>query len=238
MLDLRLNTSRSFVTGSLSDSVRFLTVHLKSLPHIAAATLTLGVLAGCAQVLGLQDDYYIVSDVDLGGASSTGGGGSAGTGGESAMGGEAGALNEARCADHPISPRSAWAPTASSSYASDPVTNVIDNTSARWSTGKPQSGNEWLQIDFGATVNLRTINLQQGNASDSNDYPRSYSVYVSDVDRDMTGSALATGVGTHGVSTGITLSKIASGRYLLIRQLGTSLSWWSVQELEVSCAED
>jgi hypothetical protein len=33
------------------------------------------------------------------------------------------------------------------------------------------------------------------------------------------------------------LPSLASGRYLLIKQLGTSLSWWSVQEVEISCAE-
>ena len=73
---------------------------------------------------------------------------------------------------------------------------------------------------------------------DSNDYPRSYAVYLSNDDRDLTGSPSATGAGTNGVSTGIVLPQLVSGRYLLIKQLGMSLSWWSVDEIEVSCSND
>lgn len=107
---------------------------------------------------------------------------------------------------------------------------------ARWATGKAQSGDEWLQIDFGATVNLRSVNLQQGTTY-SNDYPRSYAVVVSNTDKDLNGTVRASGVGTSGVTTTITMSKFYSGRYLLIKQLGSSLSWWSVVEIEVSCSD-
>ena len=105
----------------------------------------------------------------------------------------------------------------------------------RWSTGKPQAGNEWLQIDFGRSSYVRRINLQQGNGMDSNDYPRMYSVYVSDIENDLNGDVLASGVGSAGVTTTIELSKPFLGRYLLIRQLGSSISWWSVDEIEVVC---
>jgi len=94
-----------------------------------------------------------------------------------------------------------------------------------------------LQIDFGAVVNMRRINLQQGTDS-ANDYPRSYAVYVSNSALDSSGPLRASGTGTSGVTTTILLSSIASGRYLYIKQLGTSLSWWSVAELEVTCSDN
>jgi hypothetical protein len=37
------------------------------------------------------------------------------------------------------------------------------------------------------------------------------------------------------VTTTIVLPGTFAGRYLLVKQLGSSLSWWSVEEIEVSC---
>ncbi len=199
-------------------------------------TAALFAVGACTRVIGLSDDYYVVP-ADAGSAGS-GLGGSTGTGGDLASAGQAGAVSEPLCADHPITQKSTWIPTGSSAQDISPVSNTTDNSPARWSTGKPQSGNEWLRVDFGATVSLRTLNLQQSSNSDSNDYPRMYAVYLSDTDQDTTASPYATGVGTNGVSTGIELPKVVTGRYLLIKQLGASLSWWSVDELEVSCTDD
>ena len=100
---------------------------------------------------------------------------------------------------------------------------------------KAQSGDEWLQVDFGATVTFNHVNLQQGDYT--NDYPRTYSVIASNTAKDLSGSVVATGSGKTGTSTAILLPKLASGRYLLLEQSGTSLSWWSVEEVEVSCAD-
>jgi hypothetical protein len=110
---------------------------------------------------------------------------------------------------------------------------VLDGSPSRWSTGQPQNGKEWLQIDFGVSVSIRRINLQQGEFS--NDYPRNYAVYVSDTSRDSASPVRASGVGSSDVTTTIVLPKTVSGRYLFIRQTGSSLSWWSVEEIEVSC---
>ena len=106
----------------------------------------------------------------------------------------------------------------------------------RWTTGKPQSGDESLQVDFGETVALSQINLQQAEAN-ANDYPRSFAVIVSDVDQNLNATPNVSGMGKSGISSTILLPAIASGRYLLIKQLGTSLSWWSAVELEVSCVD-
>ena len=171
-----------------------------------------------------------------GGASGAPSGGASGapSGGASGSGGAVGTV---LCSDHPLTAKTGWIPTAShqSTSPKNPPSFLVDNTASRWSTGKPQSGDEWLQINLGATVNIRSINLQQG--ADTNDYPRSYAVYISDTNNDITGTVRATGVGTPGVTTTIALPKIFSGRYLLIKQLGTSLSWWSVAEIEIACVD-
>jgi hypothetical protein len=203
--------------------------------------------AGCARVIGLGSNYYVPgevgTDVGTGGESESGGAGNGGTpdgSGGSEVGGALGALagtggipDGPICSEHPITTKSTWVASASSQYTDNPPSNLIDNTVARWSTGKPQSGDEWLQIDFGQQVYIRRVNLQQG--ADSNDYPRMYSLYISDTDTNLMGSSLAMGVGSSGVTTTIELSRPFLGRSLLIKQLGSSLSWWSVEELEVSC---
>jgi len=213
--------------------------------RLASVALALLALASCARVIGLDDDYYLsAGEVGLGGRGGKGGagGGKGGTGGGGGGGlgtgaaenaGEGGAPNAPLCAEHPITIKSSWVASASNQHANETPAAVTDNASARWSTGKPQSGDEWLQIDFGATVTLRRVNLQQG--ADTNDYPRMYAVYISETNLDLGGFAVANGVGTSGVSTTIVLPRAFSGRYLLIKQLGVSLSWWSVAELEVSC---
>jgi hypothetical protein len=116
---------------------------------------------------------------------------------------------------------------------------LTDNATTRWTTGKPQSGNEWLQIDFGQVVNLSYVNLQQ-SAVYSNDYPRQYAVRVSESPLDPAAPSspvLVMGSGTNGVSSVFSLPALATGRYLFIKQLGTSLSWWSAVEIEVSCVD-
>ena len=179
----------------------------------------------------------------LGGTSGTSGAAGAGLGGSAGAGtvgsaGTGGVVIAPLCSDHPISAKATWIPSASHTASSPaaPVSKVIDDTIARWATGKAQSGDEWLQIDFGATVNIRNINLQQGNYP--NDYPRSYAVVLSDTDKNLTGTVRATGLGTSGVTTTIVMSRFYSGRYLLVKQLGSSLSWWSVVEIEVSCSDN
>jgi hypothetical protein len=212
-------------------------------------------LVSCGQVLGLRDDYYVIGGEGAASGKPEGVGAGAGVGGASAGGtatggasggaaevSDAGATNagapdRARCADHPLSAESEWILTASPDYRTNPPSALTDHSVARWSTGKPQTGTEWLQIDFGQTVNLRRINLQQGTAN-SNDYPRQYAVLVSDTADNLRGTACKSGFGMSGVSTTIVLPEVTSGRYLLIKQTDSSLSWWSAEEIEVSCFDD
>jgi hypothetical protein len=163
-------------------------------------------------------------------AGSSGTGGSAGTGG-----GGGGGPSIPVCADHPLTARSSWIASASHPTSGDVPANLLDGKITRWSTGKAQSGDEWLQIDFGVAVTINHVNLQQGD--DTNDYPRTYSVIVSNTTKDQNGTVRSTGSGKSGVSTAILLPALATGRYLLIKQTASSLSWWSAEELEVSCSD-
>jgi len=209
-------------------------------------------LAHCGRVLGLRDDYY-AAEIDTGGAGEASLGGTAGESSGGAGGGSkgghggggdmhsadagedsGGAPDQALCAEHPLTPVSTWVPSASSEHMMETPAALTDSSPKRWSSGKPQSGDEWVQIDFGKPVGVRRINLQQGTLN-SNDYPRQFAVRVSDTKDDFTSPACVSGVGTSGVTTTIELPRVYTGRYLLIRQLGASLSWWSAEELEVSC---
>jgi hypothetical protein len=158
-------------------------------------------------------------------------------GGEGGSAGSDGGEIEPRCGDHPLTARASWIPSAShDNSGTSPASNLIDNATTRWTTGKAQSSGEWLQIDFTTTVNLTQINLQQSETY-GNDYPRTYNVIVSDTANDTDGTVIASGSGQAGVSTVITLPALATGQYLLLKQLGSSLSWWSAVEIEVSCVD-
>jgi hypothetical protein len=178
------------------------------------------------------------------GGASGGNGGAPTTAGASGSGGNSGSAGSAgggggpsipKCSDHPLTARSSWTATASHPTSGDMPVNLLDGKITRWSTGKAQSGDEWLQIDFGATVTINHVNLQQGD--DTNDYPRTYSVIVSNTAKDLNGTVRGTGSGKSGVSTAILLPALATGRYLLLKQTATSLSWWSAEEIEVSCSD-
>jgi hypothetical protein len=203
----------------------------------SAGAIGSGGAVGSAGAIGSAGALGVAGAIGSGGAVETGGAvGVAGASGGGVAGG-GGGVSVVMCADHPLNAKSGWIATASSqsSTPKNPPSALVDNMTARWSSGKPQSGDEWIQVDFGATVNLRSVNLQQG--ADTNDYPRSYAVIVSDTKNDLTGVVRASGVGTSGVTTTILLPKVFSGRYLLLKQLGSSLSWWSVAEVEVSCVD-
>lgn len=163
-----------------------------------------------------------------GNVAGTAAGGSAGTGGKPPTG--------PSCDDHPLTARSSWVLSSLPDYATGPAAHLTDDKTTRWTTGKAQSGDEWLQVDFGQVVTLSQINLQQAEAN-ANDYPRGFTITVSNTDENVTGTPSFSGTGKSGVSTTILLPAFATGRYLLIEQTGSSLSWWSAVELEVSCVD-
>jgi endo-1,3(4)-beta-glucanase len=139
----------------------------------------------------------------------------------------------------PIPAKSSWKLSASHSTANnaDPVTNAHDgNTGNRWSTGKDQSGNEWLQIDFGVEVKLSEVTLMLGTSV--NDHPRGYTVRVSGSSMNTAAPVLLSGAGMANTDTVLTLPAGTRGRYVLISQTGSvSALWWSVAEIQAECAD-
>jgi len=174
------------------------------------------------------------------GSTAAGAGGSAGTGGSGGSGGGGiggGGAGNLPCAAHPLTARSTWNVTASHSNDVDPPSNAHDGqASTRWSTGKDQSGGEWLQLDFGAEVTLTKATLIQGGAA-GNDYPRTYTVRFSNSSMNFAAPVLLNGSGQANQDTVLSFSPAESGRYLLVSQGGSAPTWWwSVSEIQVECA--
>jgi hypothetical protein len=137
------------------------------------------------------------------------------------------------CSPNKIPLKGSW--RADASDIKDPVENLMDLSPARWTTGKPQGGTEWFEIDFGASAAVRELSMTR-NDDDDEDYPRHYEVLLSDTAHNMEGAVLASGTGALGQPTVVTFDAPVVGRYLIVRQTGKdSVMWWSVAELNVKC---
>jgi hypothetical protein len=183
------------------------------------------------------------------GAGGKGGGGAGGVGGAGGSGGKAGGgsggvggsggQGSVTCAMRPIPAKSSWKLAASHSPTNnvDPVTNAHDgNTGNRWTTGKDQSGNEWLQIDFGVEVKLSEVTLMLGTSV--NDHPRGYTVRVSNTSMNSAAPVLLSGAGMANTDTVLALPAGTRGRFVLINQTGSVTAlWWSVAEIQAECAD-
>lgn len=184
--------------------------------------------------------------VSAGGGGSVNSGGTLGVGaGAGTAGADGGAGGEivVRCEDHPISDKSRWSVTASSSslgkgIETDPLYNppshVVDGAlDERWASGQPQEEGQWFHVDFGVEVALSHVILQQGG--DLDDFPRGYEISLSDRHTDFDAVARARGRGASVSEKVIPLDRPALGRYLLIKQTGSAKSWWSIAEISVEC---
>lgn len=176
-----------------------------------------------------------------GGGEVNGGGGTSGGGDDAGVGeggqgdaGSGGAPDSPSCEDFPITASKTWGMTSFPSDSRYPTSALIDKMAARWSVGRPQAGTEWLQFDFRERVALRRLNFQQGTMN-ANDYPRKYEVIVSDIDQNTNGLVALTGAGMYGPTTNIVLPRVMVGRYVLVKQRGSSVSWWSSEEIEIDC---
>lgn len=171
------------------------------------------------------------------GGSGGSGGGAGGSAGAAGSGGSGGGPAQPHCSDHPLSAKSKWVVTASSSDGPAPPAQAVDgDLGTRWSTGKEQMGGEWLQIDFGAVVSLTRVTLVLG--SSVNDYPRKYATRFSSSSQDTAAPVLASGMGAASTDTVMNFPKGSSGRYVLISQSGTAPAlWWSVAEVLAACAD-
>jgi hypothetical protein len=176
-----------------------------------------------------------------GNAGAGGSGGSGGSGGAAGKpsggagsGGVAGAggSGSAECAGQTIPAKTSWKGTALESAVDDPPAKVFDGDNAtRFSTGDPQDGDEWLEIDFGKVVTLNEITMHTNN----NDYFRHYQLRLSSTSQDFAAAILKEGDGMTGTVV-VPLAAAKAGRYLTIRQTGmVSPTWWSLHEITVAC---
>ncbi|MBV8886477.1 MAG: discoidin domain-containing protein, partial [Chroococcidiopsidaceae cyanobacterium CP_BM_RX_35] len=124
--------------------------------------------------------------------------------------------------------QSGWSATASSN--SNAASMAIDgNPNTRWSTGTHQTQGQYFHVDLSTTQSFSKLVLDASNSL--NDYPRGYSVYVSN-DGANWGNPIASGSGSSAVTT-ITFPT-QSARYIKIAQTGSdSYWWWSIHELTV-----
>ncbi|WP_220136715.1 discoidin domain-containing protein [Streptomyces himalayensis] len=132
--------------------------------------------------------------------------------------------------------RTGWTVTASATESGGTPAKVKDgDAGTRWSTGAPQTGGQWLQVDMGATHTFNQIVLDTAkNSTEENDYPRGYTVQVSS--DGSTWTQVAAGTGSR-KATAINFAA-ARGRYVKITQTGTSANWWSVGEVNVYLNND
>lgn len=181
-----------------------------------------------AGVAGTTSGSSFVADGGAGGA-----GGAGGTGGDASL--------PITCDSAPVPLKGSWKASASHSSLGaglefyNPPEYVMDLSSKRWSTGKPQGGDEWLQIDFGAETAIRELSFTL-NPDDADDYPRIYQIQISDTPLDFDGTIRASGAGLQGQTLVVTLAEPVVGRYLLVQQKGKDpANWWSVSELTATC---
>lgn len=121
----------------------------------------------------------------------------------------------------------------------EPYNATDGDPTTRWTSGKAQSGDEWLQVDFGSIVVFNRVTLdsfvEAAECGAPGDYPRHFQIRVSNSTQNFGAPVLLEGNGTVD-ATMIDFPKPATGRYLLISQTGIAdPSWWSVFELDASC---
>jgi len=170
-----------------------------------------------------------------GGTAGAGGGvGGAGQGGASGAGGAAGTGDggvPAICRDRPIPVKSSWLATSSINTQTAPLAIDADVTT-RFTTGRAQAGDEWLEVNFGATAAIDQVTL---DTSSSNDYPAHWQVRVTATSLNLLAPVVIEGDGS-ARNIVITFPVPVSGQYLLISQTGVNPNnWWSVHDLNVGC---
>ena len=122
--------------------------------------------------------------------------------------------------------RGNWSLIASN--ASSDTNRAIDgSTSSRWTTRQKQRDGQWFEIDLSKSESFNKIVLDSQGSS--GDYPRQYTLSVSD-----NGSNWRTvESGTGSATTTMTFSR-QTARYIRIEQTGSdSRHWWSIHEVNV-----
>ncbi|GIH25752.1 hypothetical protein Aph01nite_40620 [Acrocarpospora phusangensis] len=129
--------------------------------------------------------------------------------------------------------RTQW--TARTSDNTD-ASAVLDGQNAtRWTTNAGQAPGQWIQLDLHARMTINSVTLDtEKNTTSEDDYPRGYTVQLSN--DEQTWTQVASGVGTL-KATNINFPA-RSARYVRVTQTGSSYRWWSIGEMSVSLSRD
>lgn len=128
--------------------------------------------------------------------------------------------------------RSLWTASAFSSDSfslATPAKAIDEQQGTRWQSGVPQGSQspEWFQVDLGQSVRVRRVVLYSASATDQ---AQALDVVVASSSLALSATPIATAV-SGGSTTTIELD--GSGRYLLLKQTGSSTAWWSINDLAV-----
>jgi F5/8 type C domain len=128
----------------------------------------------------------------------------------------------------PLPGRAKWKLTAS--HKPQNLPKAVDGAPAsRWDTGTSQVPGMWVQIELPKVTPI--AGLQLDAASSGNDYPRGYTVALSN-DGQTWGKPVATGAGKSAL-TEITFPA-TSAKFIRITQTGEQKGkFWSIHELDV-----
>lgn len=124
--------------------------------------------------------------------------------------------------------RSEWKVSSNVNSGGTSPKNAIDgDVSTRWDSGRNQVSGEYYQIDLGMAHFIEGIDLD--SKSSYYDYPRAYTVYVSNDAQNWT--QITSGKGMPEL-TKIQFPKV-SARYIKIVQTSVDGNYWSIHELNV-----
>jgi hypothetical protein len=150
------------------------------------------------------------------------GAGGAGAGGEASSGG--GGVGGSDGADA-FDPQN-WTATASSTQDGSSTDAAFDGAlGTRWSSGKPQTGDDWYQLDLGSVACLSSLWI----VSAGGDFAKAFAIDVS-----IDGMQYVQVFKGQGAAVSQLQFAPHLARFVRIKQLGNGgANWWSIQELEV-----
>lgn len=123
--------------------------------------------------------------------------------------------------------RSGWTATASS--GATPGAALDGDLGTSWTTGIPQAGGQWFEVDMGKPTTFDQVTLDVG--ANTNGYPREYQLYVSS-DGTNWGQPVASGWGAP--VTTISFGTVTARYFKVVRDEGNDVSQpWSIAEVNV-----
>ncbi len=117
----------------------------------------------------------------------------------------------------------------SASHGSQDLDKCVDGKlSTRWTTGKSMTNGMWLQVELPEPALVSGLKLNAG--SSKNDYPRGYSIEVSEDGSNWVGKVKDT-KGEHTI-TDIEFDE-SPARFIKITQTGEHSLYWSIHDLDI-----